>query len=54
MLIKGFAYTTVGVVGGTLLSVFFRNKVRIIGYSAGLGLGVAVQKYGSGLINQIG
>ena len=54
LLVKGVTYTTVGVVGGALLSVFFRNKIRIVGYSAGLGLGVALQKYGCGLVNQIG
>lgn len=51
MLVKSFTYTTVGVLSGVALSLFFKNKIRIVGYSAGLGLGLGFHKYGNGLVN---
>lgn len=53
MLVHSFTYSTIGLLNGALLSVFFKNKVRIIGYAVGFGLGMAIHKDGSHLINHI-
>ena len=42
-----------GLLTGGLLSVFFKNKIGIIGYTGGFALGLAIHKNGSGLIKHI-
>ncbi|CAD8064241.1 unnamed protein product [Paramecium primaurelia] len=53
LLVKSFTYTSAGLFSGSLLSIFFKNKVGVIGYSAGIGLGLALHQYSNGLFDTV-
>jgi len=46
-------YTSVGALNGALFSIFFKRKVPVIGYFAGLGLGLAVHRNANKLIKHV-
>ncbi|KAM3137814.1 hypothetical protein pb186bvf_010057 [Paramecium bursaria] len=53
LLVQSVYHAGTGLLTGGLLSVFFKNKIGIIGYTGGFALGLAIHKNGSGLIKHI-
>lgn len=53
LFLESVGYSAFGLANGLLLSVFFKQKVRVIGFTTGFGFGLAVHKNANGLIQHI-
>ncbi|CAD8067445.1 unnamed protein product [Paramecium sonneborni] len=53
LLVKSVTYTSIGLFNGSLLSIFFKNKVGVIAYCSGIGFGLALHEYSNGLFDNV-